>query len=70
MTGRACESTLDCVDDLLKLRMRLQRARARRDSQPPFSPDWDAAMAEIEDVSRLVWRHVPVTRRDLAAPLR
>jgi hypothetical protein len=55
------------MEDLLKLQSRLRRARERRDSQPPFSPDWDAAMAEIEDVSRLVWRHVPVSRHQPAA---
>jgi hypothetical protein len=58
------------MDDLLKLRLRLQRARDRRDSQPAFSPDWDAAMAEIEDVTLLVRQHILDAPRIPAAAAR
>ena len=66
MTPRCDPVHTHCMDDLSKLRTRLRRARDRRDAQPPYSPDWDAAMAEIEDVSRLVWRHVPIDHCDRA----
>lgn len=52
------------MDGLLKLRLRLQRARERCASQPAFSPDWDAAMADVEDVTRLIWRFVPRSQRE------
>lgn len=32
------------------LRRRLARARARLEAAAPYSPDWDAAMAEIEEI--------------------
>jgi hypothetical protein len=34
-------------DELLALRRREMR---RRDESPPFSPEWDAAMAAVEDL--------------------
>jgi hypothetical protein len=59
------------MDELVKLRCRLQRARERCASEPAFSPDWDAGMAEIEDVTRQIWRHIPKTpQRDLATARR
>lgn len=33
-----------------ELGRRLARARARLEAAAPYSPDWDAAMAEIEDL--------------------
>ena len=39
------------MDDLAILRSRLESARARRDREPPFSPEWDAAMEEIADLT-------------------
>ena len=39
------------MDDPATLRLRLESARARRDREPPFSPDWDAAMEEIADLT-------------------
>ena len=39
-------------DDPVLLAARLNRARLRAADAPPFSPDWDAAMALIEDVER------------------
>lgn len=38
-------------DDPLVLRARLAIAFERRDREPPFSPDWDAAMNEIDDLT-------------------
>jgi hypothetical protein len=37
------------VDDSQILRCRLERACDRRDREPPVSPDWGAAMGEIDD---------------------
>jgi hypothetical protein len=56
------------MEELMKLRLRLQRARDRRDAQPRFSPDWDAAMAEIEEVTQRVWAWTPVEDRTPVAP--
>jgi len=39
-------------DDPVLLAARLDRARLRAADAPPFSPDWDAAMALIEDLER------------------
>ena len=39
-------------DDPKLLTARLQRARVRLDAAPPYSPDWDAAMALIEEIER------------------
>lgn len=39
-------------DDSVLLVARLERARLRAADAPPFSPDWDAAMALIEDLER------------------
>lgn len=36
------------------MRRRLARARARLEAAVPYSPDWDAAMAEIDDLERLL----------------
>lgn len=58
------------MDELLILRLRLQRACERRDAQPEFSPDWDAAVAEIEDVTQRVWHFIPAERRKPAVALR
>jgi hypothetical protein len=44
-------STLDRMNPIEALRRRLKLAEARRDSAASFSPDWDAAMAEIDDVA-------------------
>jgi len=39
-------------DDPQVLQLRLERARQRAADSPPYSPDWDAAMALIEDIER------------------
>ncbi len=67
MTLPRTARTLDRMDELLILRLRLQRACDRRDAQPAYSPDWDAAMAEIEEVTQRVWHFVPEDRREPVA---
>ena len=39
-------------DDPVLLAARLERARRRAADAPAYSPDWDAAMALIEDLER------------------
>ena len=39
-------------DELEILRSRLERARRRLADATPYSPDWDAAMAQVEDLER------------------
>jgi hypothetical protein len=40
------------MDDSQNLRRSLEAACERRDREPPpFSPQWDAAMEEIEDLT-------------------
>jgi hypothetical protein len=34
----------------------LAAARRRAQLQVPFSPPWDAAMAQVEDLERALWR--------------
>jgi hypothetical protein len=43
-------ATLDDMNALESLRRRLKLAEARRDGAASFSPDWDAAMAEIDEL--------------------
>ncbi len=37
-------------------RQQLRAARQRVMELQPFSPAWDAAMARVEDLERLIWR--------------
>ncbi len=39
-------------DDPQILQRRIERARQRAAESPAYSPDWDAAMAAIEDLER------------------
>jgi hypothetical protein len=39
-------------EDPVLLAARLERARRRAADAPAYSPDWDAAMALIEDIER------------------
>ena len=50
------------MDTHVDLERQLEQARARRDREPAFSPDWDAAMAQVEDLSRQLW-HVEAARQ-------
>jgi hypothetical protein len=45
-------STEMLTDELATLEARLERARRRAEDEPPFSPDWDAAMGEVEDLEQ------------------
>jgi hypothetical protein len=38
------------TNELTVLEARLARALHRVESEPPFSPDWDAAMGEVDDL--------------------
>lgn len=40
----------------LALELELFSARRRADEYRPFSPAWDAAVAEVEDLERALWR--------------
>ena len=39
------------MDSHVALEQRLELARARRDAQPAYSPDWDAAMGDIDELT-------------------
>jgi hypothetical protein len=39
-----------------RLRARIETARQRVETEAPFSPSWDAAMAALEDAERELWR--------------
>ena len=39
------------MDNALIIRRSLEQAKVRRDAGAPYSPDWDAAMAEIEELA-------------------
>jgi hypothetical protein len=49
---------------MLDLRHRILRAAARRDAARPGSRAWNAADAEVNALSRRVWRPVHPTRDD------
>ena len=40
----------------VNLELDLFSARRRAAQHPPFSPAWDAAMAEVEDLERALWQ--------------
>jgi len=42
--------------DAERLHRRANAARRRVSEATPFSPSWDAAMAELEDAERDLWR--------------
>lgn len=44
------------ADRSFVLRQEREVARRRVAAARPFSPAWDAAMAQLEDVEREVWR--------------
>jgi hypothetical protein len=50
------------------LRPRLERALARRDAAAPFSPEWDAAMDEIDALSVQARRAI-LARHDGRVPV-
>ena len=50
------------MDTRVDLERDLEQACARRDREPAFSPDWDAAMAHVEDLGRQLW-HLEAARQ-------
>ena len=40
----------------LNLELELFSARRRADEYLPYTPAWDAAIAEVEDLERALWR--------------
>jgi len=53
---RVMRSTAGCcntrrMENTEILRRRLEQAKVRRDAGAPYSPDWDAAMAQIDDLA-------------------
>ncbi len=59
MTAQSRPARLIVMDTRETLERRLERARARCEEQPPYSPDWDAAMDEIEDLIVRIERLAP-----------
>jgi len=57
------------MDTRIALQRRLELARARRDSQPPFSPDWDAAMSDIDEVTASLARLAILARVEHRVPV-
>jgi hypothetical protein len=55
------------MDDLASLRCSFKRACHQRDSAPSFSPEWDAALLEIEQL-RTAARLARIARVDLERP--
>jgi hypothetical protein len=54
------------MDTHVDLERQLEQACARRDREPAFSPDWDAAMAHVEDLTRQLWNREAARRARLA----
>ena len=52
------------MNDLEILRRRLDRARARRDEGAPSSPDWAAAMEEIDELTARLARIAVLARAE------
>ena len=48
---RPVGATRDDMDTTAIIRRRLEQALVRRDAGAPFSPDWDTAMAEIDELA-------------------
>jgi hypothetical protein len=55
------------MNDLATLRGNFKRACQRRDSAPSFSPEWDAALFEIEQL-RTAARLARIARVELERP--
>jgi hypothetical protein len=53
----------------IALERRLVLARARRDLQPPFSPDWEAAISDIDDLTARLARLAILARSEHRVPL-
>jgi hypothetical protein len=55
------------MDDLASLRSSYQRACQRRDAAAPFTPEWDAALLEIEQL-RAAAQLARIARVELERP--
>jgi hypothetical protein len=49
------------MNDMDSLRHRLRMAIARRNEASPFSPEWDAAMSQLDEL-RTVAREILIAR--------
>ena len=56
------------MNDRELLRPRLERALARCDAAAPYSPEWAAAMDEMDELSALAHRAI-LARRDWRVPV-
>lgn len=56
------------MNDLETLRHRLRVAIARRNEASPFSPEWDAAMSNLEEL-RTAAREIRLARYAREAPI-
>jgi hypothetical protein len=56
------------MDTRVALERRLERERARRDSQPSFSPDWEAAMGDIDELVASLARLAILGRAEQRVP--
>lgn len=55
------------MDTRAALEERLELARARRDAQPAYSPDWDAAMGDIDELTERLARLAILARAEQPA---
>jgi hypothetical protein len=55
------------ADRSFVLQQQLLLARRRVEAERPYSPSWDAAMANLEDVEREIWRGEPDTAAHLGS---
>jgi len=69
MPSWAASARLRAMNTRIALERRLVLARARRDSQPSFSPDWDAAMSDIDEVTARLARLAILARAEHRVPL-
>ena len=56
------------MDSHVALEQRLELARARRDAQPAYSPDWDAAMGDIDELTARLARLAILARAEQRVP--
>jgi len=59
----------EAMDTRIALERRLELARARRDSQPSYSPDWDAAMGDIDELTASLARLAILARAEQRLPV-
>jgi hypothetical protein len=54
----ASEGAIDMIHEFHRLNLELElfNARRRADEYRPYTPAWDAAIGEVEDLERALWR--------------